>query len=238
MSTKTEPDRLIHTYGRRHGRRLRPGQQALRRDLLPRLAVAVDADGRVDPRALFDAGIRSVWLEIGFGGGEHLAAQAASHPDAGIIGCEPYVNGVVSLLAQVRARGLGNVRIWPGDARPLLRALPDRSVARVFVLFPDPWPKARHHKRRLVAAPVLDELARVLAPGGELRLATDDADYLAWMLERLTAHAAFRWTAQRPADWRVRPPDWPETRYEAKAAAAGRRPAYLRFSRVDARQDG
>jgi len=226
----TRKDRLIHTYGRRRGRRLRNTQQTLLAETLPALAIAPGGE-RLDPVTLFRSGTAGVWLEIGFGGGEHLAAQAAAHPEIGFIGCEPFVNGVVSLLAQVKARGLGNVRVWQHDARDLIARLPDRSIGRAFVLFPDPWPKARHHKRRLIAQPFLDALARVLQPGAVLRIATDDRDYLAWMLERLTVHPAFSWCARRPQDWRVRPSDWPETRYERKAIAAGRTPAYLQFVR-------
>ncbi len=231
MSSDVDKPRPIQTYGRRRGRRLRAGQQALIADFLPRLAIA-PTDRILDPGSLFDRPVSSLWLEVGFGGGEHLAAQAKAHPEVGFIGCEPYINGVVSLLGQVRSLGLDNVRIWPGDVRALLPHLPDNSIERAFVLFPDPWPKTRHHKRRLIASPFLDALARVMPPGAELRLATDDTDYLAWMLERLTGHPAFRWKVAGPADWRVRPPDWPPTRYERKAIAAGRRPAYLRFGRV------
>jgi tRNA (guanine-N7-)-methyltransferase len=224
--------RLIHTYGRRRGRRLRASQRALLDALLPSLAIDTSSSDALDPRTLFEPEPREIWLEIGFGGGEHLAAQAAAHPEIGFIGCEPFVNGVVSLLAQIKSRGLSNVRLWTGDARPLVARLPAGSIHRAFILFPDPWPKARHHKRRLIAAPFLDALARVLAPGAELRVATDDSDYLAWILERLTAHADFRWCARRAADWRERPSDWPATRYEQKAVAAGRSPAYLRFVRL------
>jgi tRNA (guanine-N7-)-methyltransferase len=173
-----------------------------------------------------------VWLEIGFGGGEHLAAQAAAHPGIGFIGCEVFDNGVARLVAAVARQGLGNVRIFADDARLLLAALPAQSVERVFILFPDPWPKMRHHKRRLVTAATLDRLAEILADGGELRLATDDPDYLAAMLALTTAHPAFAWQARRPADWQERPPDWPPTRYEEKARAAGRAPAFLRFTRI------
>jgi tRNA (guanine-N7-)-methyltransferase len=224
-------ERLIHTYGRRRGRRLRTSQQALLETLLPSLAIDARSAEPIEPRGLFGGDTRALWLEIGFGGGEHLAAQAAAHPDIGFIGCEPFVNGVVSLLAQIKARELRNVRLWPGDARALVARLPAQAVQRAFILFPDPWPKLRHHKRRLIAAPFLDALARVLAPGAELRVATDDRDYLVWILERLTGHPAFRWTAQSAADWRDRPADWPPTRYEQKAVAAGRRPTYLRFVR-------
>jgi tRNA (guanine-N7-)-methyltransferase len=224
-------ERLIHTYGRRRGRRLRTSQQALLETLLPSLAIDARSAEPIEPRGLFGGDTRALWLEIGFGGGEHLAAQAAAHPDIGFIGCEPFVNGVVSLLAQIKARELRNVRLWPSDARALVARLPAQAVQRAFILFPDPWPKLRHHKRRLIAAPFLDALARVLAPGAELRVATDDRDYLVWILERLTGHPAFRWTAQSAADWRDRPADWPPTRYEQKAVAAGRRPTYLRFVR-------
>lgn len=223
---------LIHTFGRRRGRRLRPSQQALLTDLLPRVALTPAAGAALGAEVLAGTGARDLWLEVGFGGGEHLAAQAAAHSEIAFVGCEPYVNGVVSLLGQIRDRGLQNVRVWHGDARALLPHLPDGSVGRAFVLFPDPWPKARHQKRRLVAAPFLDTLARVLRPGAELRLATDDPDYLVWMLERLTSHPAFVWLARRPEDWRTRPADWPQTRYERKALAAGRRPVYLRFRRA------
>jgi tRNA (guanine-N7-)-methyltransferase len=221
-------ERLIHTFGRRRGRRLRESQRVLLDTLLPQVAIAASSEA-LAPQALFAPARNAVWLEIGFGGGEHLAAQAAAHPDVGIIGCEPFVNGTVSLLAHIKAQQLANVRIWPGDARPLLERLPSGSIRRAFVLFPDPWPKARHHKRRLIAPPFLDALARVLAPGAELRVATDDPDYLAWILEQLAARRDFRPSAPESRD---RPADWPPTRYEQKAVAAGRRPAYLRFLRV------
>jgi tRNA (guanine-N7-)-methyltransferase len=226
-----EAKRLIHTYGRRRGRRLRESQRALLETLLPQVAIA-EASTPLDPRGLFAGNIDAVWLEIGFGGGEHLAAQAAANPQVGIVGCEPFVNGVVSLLAQVKARRLGNIRIWPDDARDLLARFPDGSIARAFVLFPDPWPKARHAKRRLIAPPFLDALARVLAPAAELRVATDDPDYLAWILEQFGARRDFR---ASDAEQHVRPADWVPTRYEQKALAAGRRPAYLRFQRVQSR---
>ncbi len=226
------PDRLIHSYGRRRGRKLKPGRQALLDDLLPRLAVALPAgDAPVDPAGWFAPRPREVWLEIGFGAGEHLAAQAAAHPEIGLLGCEPYVNGIVALLARIRERGLGNVRLWPDDARPLVARLAPGSIARAFVLFPDPWPKLRHRKRRLVQGPFLDLLARALAPGAELRLASDDPDYVAAMLERVPVHPAFRWTAARADDFRRRRDNWPETSYEAWAVAEGRRPAYLTFIR-------
>lgn len=218
-------------YGRRRGRPLHRGQQALVGTLLPRLAVTLPAAGTLDPSTLFDPRPEEVWLEIGFGSGEHLAAQAAAHPAIGFIGCEVFENGIAKLLADVQRRALANVRILTDDARLLIAALPPASIGRVFILFPDPWPKQRHHKRRVVAGETLAALAAIMTDGAELRLATDDLDYLAWMLARVPVHAAFAWLADRPSDWRVRPADWPATRYEAKAIAAGRRPYFLRFRR-------
>ena len=182
--------------------------------------------------ALFEAEPDEVWLEVGFGAGEHLAAQAAAHPSIGFIGCEPFMNGVAALLSRIDAQGLGNVRIYPDDARPLLRALPDAVIGRCFVLFSDPWPKTRHHERRFVSPATLDQLARVMADGAELRLASDDPGLVEWMLSHTLRHPAFAGTAQHAGDWRERPPDWPQTRYEAKAVAAGRTPVFLRFRRL------
>jgi tRNA (guanine-N7-)-methyltransferase len=223
------PRRLL--YGRRRGRALRTGQERRKAELLPRLSITLPASGPFDLRSLFERQPQSVWLEIGFGGGEHLAAQAEAHPAIGFIGSEVFENGIVRLLGEIERRGLDNVRIFADDARLLLAALPPASLGRVFILFPDPWPKARHHKRRLVSRETLDRLADLLEDGGELRLATDDAGYLSWMLERAIIHPAFEWLARSAVDWRRRPPDWPATRYEQKALAAGRRPAFLRFRR-------
>ncbi len=219
-------------YGRRRGRPLRPGRRRLLAELLPRLAVPLPAAGEaLDPATLFAPPPEDVWLEVGFGGGEHLAAQARARPEIGVIGCEPYVNGVARLLSLVDRDGLDNVRILADDARPLIEALAEASIGRVFLLFPDPWPKARHHKRRFVVRAMLDSLARIMKDGAELRLATDDGDYLCWMLERALAHPDLEWLARRPDDWRRRPADWPPTRYEAKALGQGRRCTYLRFAR-------
>jgi tRNA (guanine-N7-)-methyltransferase len=182
--------------------------------------------------ALFAVPVSQVWLEIGFGGGEHLVWQAQHHPQVGIIGCEPFEEGVVKVLALIEEQGIANIQVHPDDVRPLLRWLPAGVLDRAFVLFPDPWPKMRHRKRRLVATPLLDQLARVLKPGAELRLATDIGDYARTMLAALMRHPEFRWTATGPSDWRKRPADWPPTRYEAKALREGRRCTYLRFARV------
>ena len=218
-------------YGRRRGRKLRTGRQQLYDELLPRLVLSLPEHGPIDPAALFPTRPQAVWLEIGFGAGEHLAEQAQHHPEVGFIGCEVFENGVARLVGEIATRGLANIRIFADDARLLLDRLPPASIGRVFILFPDPWPKERHHKRRLVARPTLDRLAAVMQPGAELRLATDDPDYLAWMLDHLAVHGDFLEPANRPADWHRRPDDWPPTRYEEKARAAGRTPAFLRFVR-------
>jgi tRNA (guanine-N7-)-methyltransferase len=223
------PRRVLH--GRRRGRPLRPTQRLLLETKLPLLRIALPAHGALDPRRAFATPVQSVWLELGFGGGEHLASQAAAHPAIGMLGAEVFANGVAKLLAETERRGIANIRLFFDDARLLLAALPDRSIARAFILFPDPWPKERHKKRRLVTHETLDALARIMAYGAELRLATDDMDYARAMLEHATAHADFRWLARDARDWRERTADWPPTRYEAKALAAERKPIYLRFER-------
>jgi tRNA (guanine-N7-)-methyltransferase len=215
---------------------LRQGRRLLAESLLPRLAIRLPDAGPLDPKTLFPAPppvVRpgAVWLEIGFGAGEHLAQQAEQHPAVGFIGCEVFENGIARLLGEITRRDLQNIRVFADDARLFLDRLMPASIGRVFILFPDPWPKERHHKRRLVAHATLDRLAWVMQPGAELRLATDDPGYLLWMLEHLTAHPDFLWLARTPADWRERPPDWPPTRYEEKARAAGRTPVFLRFLR-------
>lgn len=173
---------------------------------------------------------RPVWLEIGFGGGEHLAAQAARNPDVLLIGAEPFLNGVASAVRHIDEARLGNIRVHPGDVRELVEALPDASVDRVFILFPDPWPKARHHKRRLITEDFVAELARVLRPGGRLRFATDWRDYAAWALERLEGSPAFVWAAERADDWRQAPTDHVPTRYQAKRLGDSP-PVFLEFVR-------
>jgi tRNA (guanine-N7-)-methyltransferase len=230
VSDRSQPHRELF-YGRRRGRPLRAGQAERKTTLLPRLAIILPASGTLDPSTLFPTPPREVWLEIGFGGGEHLAERAERHPEIGCLGCEVFENGIAKLLGEIERRRLANIRIYAEDARILLAALPSRSIGRVFVLFPDPWPKVRHHKRRLIAPATLDCLAEIMTDGAELRVATDDPGYLAWMLEHLTAHPAFSWTARCPSDWRVRPPKWSATRYEEKARKAGRTPAFLRFLR-------
>lgn len=218
-------------YGRRHGKKLRQRGQDLIHDLLPRLAIGEPAGGAVlDPRTLFDPAMDEVWLEVGFGGGEHLAAQAEAHPRIGLVGCEVFVNGIASLLNHIDRRGLGNVRIFPADARRLFPHLAEACLARVFVLFPDPWPKKRHAERRFICSDNLDVLARLMADGAELRVASDDPTYQDWALDQLGGHPSFE--PLRPLEERFeRPADWPATRYEAKAIRAGRPPIYLSFRR-------
>lgn len=219
-------------YGRRKGRPLRKRKASLLDAALPVVSIALPPDGgAIQPRALFPRPVSGVWLEVGFGSGHHLAWQARHHPDVGVIGCEPFVNGVAGLLALVEEQGLDNVRIHADDARPLLDALPDASIDRAFVLFADPWPKKRHWERRFIGPDNLDRLARVLTDGADLRLASDDMGLVRWMLAHTIEHPAFAWTARSAADWRGRPADWPPTRYEEKAIAAGRAPVFLRFVR-------
>jgi tRNA (guanine-N7-)-methyltransferase len=226
---KPPPDRL---YGRARGHTLRPRQQVLLDVTLPRLAFAAAA--AADPLAAFDPRPPALWLEVGFGGGEHAVAQAAANPEAGLIACEVFENGICSLLARLVPEGgeaaaplPANLRLWTEDARILLRALPDACLDRLFLLFPDPWPKARHAKRRFVHPGQLPELARVLKPGAEWRVASDDPTYQAWVTEVMARQALF--DAPPPAT--ERPDGWPPTRYEAKAIRAGRRPLYWRFIR-------
>jgi len=218
-------------YGRRKGRQLRQGQQTLIDDLLPRLTILLPKTGLIDPATLFAKAPRKIWLEIGFGGGEHLAHQAKAHPEIGVIGCEVFENGVASMLAHIRDEDLKNVRLHPEDARDLLAFLPSMSIDRLFLLFPDPWPKKRHAGRRFINQDNLDRLANLLVDGAEFRVGSDDPGYIAWALAHVTAHPAFEWPAQSKMDWSRRPDDWPETRYERKALKAGRNPAYFSFRR-------
>lgn len=223
---------ISHLYGRRYGHKLRPRQAGLMENLLPKIAVNLPKEGEIDLGVLFPMTKGEIWLEIGFGGGEHLFWQAERNQDVGIIGGEPYMNGVASLLSEIDDHDTSNIRIYPDDMRDVLDCLPDASIARAFLLFPDPWPKARHHKRRFVSNENLDRLARVLKPGGELRFASDIPNYVFWTLRHLRQHEAFDWVVSGPDDWRERSADWPETRYERKAIKAGRKPAYLRFKRL------
>ena len=215
-------------YGRRKGPKLSAHKQDLRRTLLPRIALKIESGA--DPRTYFSPPVDDVWLEVGFGAGEHLLALARAHHDVGLIGAEPYEAGVAKLLSHMAEDPPPNIRVHEGDAREVIQALPDACLGRVFILFPDPWPKTRHHKRRFIQTDTLNRLARIMKPGAELRFASDDAGYTEWTLERAVHHAAFRWTARGLSDWKTRPADWPRTRYEAKALHGP--PAYLCFTRV------
>ncbi|MEM9705755.1 MAG: tRNA (guanosine(46)-N7)-methyltransferase TrmB [Pseudomonadota bacterium] len=224
-------DRL---YGRRQDKSLKPRQARLMRELLPRVAigetVGLDGEPSIDLKAQFPE-FSEIWLEIGFGGGEHLAWQAAANRDVLIIGAEPFINGVAKLLVAIEDTNLRNVRIVHGDARPFLSALAPAQIDRLFVLHPDPWPKRRHHKRRLVSPWFFEAAARALRPGSELRIASDIPDYIRWTLMHARAAPDFEWCAKTADDWKVRAEDWPQTRYEQKAIAEGRTPTYLRFKR-------
>lgn len=223
--------RLLRSYGRRKAKPLSARKERLIGELLPRLRLDLTTCPAASLTTLFAAHVDDVWLEIGFGSGEHLLWQAETHKDVGIIGCEPFVNGMGSLLGAIEDRGIDTIRVHDNDAREVLAWLPDRSIGRVFLLFPDPWPKKRQIKRRLLSAETLGELARVLHPGGEFRFASDNCDYAAHALLLARRSGVFTWTAERAADWRERPLDWPETRYERKALGDGRTSVYLRFKR-------
>jgi tRNA (guanine-N7-)-methyltransferase len=222
----------LRSFGRRRGRKLSPRQTQLMSDLLPRLSFDLEEPAPERVESLFAVPASEVWLEIGFGGSEHLIWQAKRHPDVGLIGCEPFEDGVVKALTAIDEGALGNVRLWADDVRPLLRWLPEASISRVFMLFPDPWPKKRHNKRRLFSLDLLHMLARVMKPGAEFRLATDIADYARTSLMAVSQAPVFRWTAAGPQDWREQPADWPQTRYQAKAGREGRHCYFFRFVRV------
>lgn len=219
----------LRSFGRRRGRKLSGRQERLMSELLP--SVSVDPDQEYNVHALFGEGVADVWLEIGFGGAEHLLWQAKANPGVGLIGCEPFEEGVVKALTGIADGGLQNVRLYSDDARAILRWLPEGALARVFVLFPDPWPKVRHRKRRLITPGFVDLVARVLRSGGELRFATDIGDYARTALEALAHDDRLVWKASGPQDWRARPDDWPQTRYEAKAIREGRPRYFFRFLR-------
>ena len=222
-------------YGRRVGHALRQNQEDwLREDLAALSPGPVDWESNPLRRPLdlrTRLGAREIWLEIGFGGGEHLVHQAVRNPDVGILGCEPYINGVAMLLGKIRESRVSNLCVYPGDVRDLFDVLPPASVARAFLLYPDPWPKARHHRRRFVTPEYLDPLHRVLAPGAEFRIATDIPDYVRQALAEVP-RAGFAWQADSPSGWRRPWPDWAPTRYEAKALREGRVPHYLSFRRT------
>ncbi|HEX3114199.1 MAG TPA: tRNA (guanine(46)-N(7))-methyltransferase TrmB [Bradyrhizobium sp.] len=219
-------------FGRRKGHKLRSHQADLIEHLLPRLALDIGQPGPSDLAGLFDPPAGDVRLEIGFGGGEHLTAEARALPDTGFIGCEPYVNGMAKILTKIEAHNIGNVRLFAGDAAELLAWAPPRSLGRIDLIHPDPWPKRRHWKRRFVQDATVAAMARVLKPGGEFRFVSDIDDYCAWTLAHLARSSDFVWTAERASDWKLPWADYTMTRYGAKAEREGRQAAYLRFVRV------
>ncbi len=216
-------------YGRQQGHKLRKHQQHLLETLLPKLEVAAADEVEIAPQSLFEHRPEAVFLEIGFGGGEHLVARAGQNPDCGYIGAEPFVNGIAKILASIESQGLSNIRLHHGDARDIMEHLPDGSIAGVYLLYPDPWPKKRHNKRRFVNRENLRELHRIMKPEAQFLFASDITDYVRWTLAMCESHGGFTWTAERPGDWRTAPEGWPGTRYEAKAVREGRVPHYLTF---------
>jgi tRNA (guanine-N7-)-methyltransferase len=231
MSAAGEPRKPRAFFGRRKGHRLRPGQAALLDTFLPRLALDLAAPVR-ELTSLFVDPVEAVRLEIGFGGGEYLVSEARAHRRIGFIGVEPFVNGMAKVLSVIAAEPFANIRLHHGDATEVLAWLPASSLAQVDLVYPDPWPKRRHWKRRFVQDGSIGALARVLRPNGEFRFATDVADYAAWTLKHLMRSPHFAWTAERADHWRKSWPGFPGTRYEAKAKSAGRMPCYLVFRRV------
>jgi len=220
-------------FGRRKGHKLRARQADLIESLLPRLAVEIAGTPPADLTTLFAPRVEQVRLEIGFGGGEHLAVEAGEFPGTGFIGCEPYVNGMAKILSQIEARGIRNIRLFAGDAAELLAWLPLHSLSRIDLIHPDPWPKRRHWKRRFVQDATIAAMARVLQPGGEFRFVSDINDYAAWTLSHLLHSPDFVWTAQRADDWRLPWAGFTMTRYGRKAEREERKATYLRFRRAD-----
>jgi tRNA (guanine-N7-)-methyltransferase len=229
MTNEREPRAF---FGRRKGHPLRAHQAALYDTLLPKLALDLATTAPGNLCDLFPVPVKTVRLEVGFGGAEHLIAQALAHPDAGFIGCEPFVNGMAKALAAIEHHNLRNIRLSAGDATHLIMWLPAASLSRIDILYPDPWPKRRQWKRRFVQDDSLAALARILEPGGELRFATDIAGYASWVLARVLRSPHYQWAAECADDWRQPWPDFAGTRYEAKAKREGRVPAYFSFRRT------
>jgi tRNA (guanine-N7-)-methyltransferase len=219
-------------FGRRKGHKLRARQADLIEHLLPRLSLDIAGPGPPDLADLFDPRADEIRLEIGFGGGEHLIAEARAFANVGFIGCEPYVNGMAKILTQIEAHNTGNVRLFAGDATELLAWLPPHSLARIDLIHPDPWPKRRHWKRRFVQDATVNAMARIIKAGGEFRFVSDIDDYCAWTLAHLMRSPDFLWTADRADDWRLPWADYTMTRYGRKAEREGRHAAYLQFRKV------
>ena len=217
-------------HGRRRGKKLRAHQATLLSTALPQLSLDL-SQPLSDPAALFPDKPATLWLEIGFGGGEHLAAEADANQNTGYIGCEAFLNGIAKALALIESASLSNVRLYNGDARAVIEALPRSSLDGVYLLYPDPWPKRRHHGRRFLSGEGLARLARVMRPGAELRFATDIDDNAGWTLAHILRSPDFEWRAAGSADWQQPWPGWTGTRYETKAIRAARKPVYLTFQR-------
>lgn len=222
---------LIRSYGRRWSKGLRPTRASALESVMAWASLEFPSKA-VDPATFFDTPVKQVWFEIGFGNGEHILQQGINHPDVGLIGCEPFMNGVAALCVGISEKNVKNVRIWPNDARLLMEKMKPASLDRLFLLHPDPWPKTRHHKRRFLQTETLDEIARLLKPGAEFRMATDHVDLSTWLLDKTYHHPAFEWTAKEADDWRTPPEDWPETRYGKKGLKQGRPPVYFIFRRI------
>jgi tRNA (guanine-N7-)-methyltransferase len=219
-------------FGRRKGHKLRAHQAGLIAHLLPRFSLDIGGPQPADLAGLFGVPVDAVRLEIGFGGGEHLVAEARAFPNTGFIGCEPYVNGMAKILALIEAHSIGNIRLFAGDASELLAWAPAQSLARIDLIHPDPWPKRRHWKRRFVQDATIRAMARVLNREGEFRFASDIGDYCAWTLAHFSRSPDFVWTAERASDWREPWPNYTMTRYGRKAVREGRQAAYLRFRKI------
>ncbi|MDG1286234.1 MAG: tRNA (guanosine(46)-N7)-methyltransferase TrmB [Rickettsiales bacterium] len=208
---------FLRSFGRRKGRALPEYKQELLDELMPKLFPVLDED-------------RETWLEIGFGGGEHLLELAKNYPERHIIGAEPYLNGIAKLLTELAETSITNLSVIPDDVRPWLKTLPEASLDGVYLLFPDPWPKTSHHKRRILNTALLDLIAKVLKPHGVLRIATDHVDYSAWMMEHLLPHPSFKWKVESHKDWHEPFSDWKQTRYQQKTTQQGRLPIFLEFA--------
>lgn len=220
-------------YGRRKGKSLKNSRQAAYDEVLQWAQIKLPAgNAPIDPKSLFDFPVKEIWLEVGFGNGEQLEYQAMDNPDIGMIGCEPFVNGVAGLCLSIRDKGIKNIRIFQDDARLLMARLPDKCLARTFVLNSDPWPKKKHHKRRFIQTETLDTLHRLMVKGSELRLSSDDPSLAAWQMEKPYTHPGYEWLAKSPADWRNCPPDMIRTRYQGKGLVAGRPTIFANFKTV------
>lgn len=229
---KHDPNSLKF-YGRRKGKAIRPNRQSAYNLVMPWAEIKLpDSPAQISPADFFDFPVEDVWLEIGFGNGEQLIHQALQNPKIGMIGCEPFMNGVAALCRDIKDKNIKNIRIWQDDARLLMPRFKNHSLAHCLLLNSDPWPKKRHHKRRFVQQETLDELHRLLKKGSELRMSTDDPGLAVWELEKTWFHKGFRWLAESASDWRDRPTDMLETRYQKKGATAGRPTVFLRFETV------